>query len=288
MKKKKNKHSTANDAHTNRGISTTEDLDETEQKEVQNEKWKRMLKTQEKSEPSFVAVISDADSRRSTRKLYPSWSNGDEEGVSRSSSAQRVYFNEDNRQCENNRIQIDQVTGPKNNITEMLCKLVKEQTAPQVDLEPFDWNPLEYICFMSMFRDSVEKKIENPKGRLTRLIQYTRREAKDLIKNFINDGPEYGYNNAMEILHRQCGNSHTLLSSYRREVRQMAPLTAGDVTAFRKLFNLLIKYQTIEVDGHYNPLDSPEIVCTVLSKLPLHLQDRWNHNTLQLRRKYSK
>ena len=26
----------------------------------------------------------------------------------------------------------------------------------------------------------------------------------------------------------------------------------------------------------------------VLSKLPLHLQDRWNRNTLQLRRKYSK
>ena len=35
-------------------------------------------------------------------------------------------------------------TGLQNNITEMLCKLVKEQSAPQVDLEPFDGNPLEY------------------------------------------------------------------------------------------------------------------------------------------------
>ena len=39
-----------------------------------------------------------------------------------------------------------------------------------------------------MFKESVEKKIEDPKDRLTRLIQYTRGEAKDLIKNFINDG----------------------------------------------------------------------------------------------------
>ena len=71
MKKKKNKHSTANDAHTNRGISTTEDLDETEQKEVQNEKWKGMFKIQQKSEPSYFAFISDGDSRRNMRKLYP-------------------------------------------------------------------------------------------------------------------------------------------------------------------------------------------------------------------------
>ena len=61
-----------------------------QQKEVQNEKWKRMFKTQQKSEPSYLAVISDANSRRNTRKLYPGWSNGDEEGVSHSSSAQRV------------------------------------------------------------------------------------------------------------------------------------------------------------------------------------------------------
>ena len=70
----------------------------------------------------------------------------------------------------------------------MLCKLVKERSAPQVDLEPFDGNPLEYTYFMSMFNESVEKKTEDRKGRLTRLIQYTRGEAKDLIKNFINDG----------------------------------------------------------------------------------------------------
>ena len=69
----------------------------------------------------------------------------------------------------------------------MLCKLVKEQSAPQVD-----GNLLENTYFMSMFRESVEKKTEDPKSRLTRLIQYTRGEAKDLMKNSINGRPEYG------------------------------------------------------------------------------------------------
>ena len=65
-----------------------------------------MFKTQQKSEPSHLATISDADSR-----LYPGWSNGDEEGVSNSSSAQRVYFNEDNSYCKDNKIQKDPVAG---------------------------------------------------------------------------------------------------------------------------------------------------------------------------------
>ena len=70
-----------------------------------------MFKTQQKSESSHLATISDADSRRNMRRLYPGWSNGDEEGVSHSSSAQRVYFNEGNSYCKDNKIQKDPVAG---------------------------------------------------------------------------------------------------------------------------------------------------------------------------------
>ena len=61
---RKTKPSTPDHFHTSQGISTSENLDETEQKEVQNEKWKRMFKTQQKSKPYFLPIISDADSRR--------------------------------------------------------------------------------------------------------------------------------------------------------------------------------------------------------------------------------
>ena len=61
---RKTKPSTPDHFHTSQGISTSENLDETEQKEVQNEKWKRMFKTQQKSKPYFLPIVSDADSRR--------------------------------------------------------------------------------------------------------------------------------------------------------------------------------------------------------------------------------
>ena len=98
----------------------------------------------------------------------------------------RVNFNVDNGNWEDNKAQKYPVAG-------LLHKnLIKGQSAPQVDLEPFNGNPLEYRYFMSTFRESFKKKIEDSKDRLTQLIQYTREEAKDLIQNFINYRPEYG------------------------------------------------------------------------------------------------
>ena len=65
------------------------------------------------------------------------------------------------------------------NIERMLCSLIKEQSAPDVGIEEFDGNPLNLNYFRSMSRETVEKKIDDPKGRLTRLIKYTCGEARE-------------------------------------------------------------------------------------------------------------
>ena len=52
-------------------------------------------------------------------------------------------------------------------IERMLCRLIKEQSAPDVGIEEFDGNPLNFSYFRSMFRETVEKKIDDPQGRLT-------------------------------------------------------------------------------------------------------------------------
>ena len=46
----------------------------------------------------------------------------------------------------------------------MLYKMMKQQSAPEIDLDAFDGNLLN---FMVVFREAVEKKIEDPLGRLT-------------------------------------------------------------------------------------------------------------------------
>ena len=139
-----------------------------------------------------------------------------------------------------------------------------------------------------MFTESMEKKIEDPMGRLTRLIKCTTGEAQELVKYFINYKPEQGYRNVMELLRRQYGNPQRLLATYRMEIKHMSPIKPGDISAFRKLFNFLIKCQSLSRPSQNNRLDAPEIICMILSKLPFHLQDRWNRNTLKMRRMRSR
>ena len=87
----------------------------------------------------------------------------------------------------------------------MLYRLIKEQSAPDVGIEEFDVNPLNFNYFWSMFHETVEKKIDNPQGRLTWLIKYTCGEARELVENFIDDRPDVRYANARNLLEKQYG-----------------------------------------------------------------------------------
>ena len=81
-------------------------------------------------------------------------------------------------------------------------------------MEPFEENPLDFTYFMSMFQESVEKKIDDLRGRLTLLIKYTRGEPQEFINHF-SDRADCDYKNAIGLLQKQYGNLHTMFSSYR-------------------------------------------------------------------------
>ena len=49
----------------------------------------------------------------------------------------------------------------------MLCKLIQQQGAPVVDIDTFSGDPLEYHYFMEVFKEVVEKRIKDPRGRPT-------------------------------------------------------------------------------------------------------------------------
>ena len=66
--------------------------------------------------------------------------------------------------------------------TETLCKFLKQQAAPEVDIEYFDGNPLNYHFVMALFFEVVETKIDDFMGRV---INYTVGEPKELMKHCI-------------------------------------------------------------------------------------------------------
>ena len=52
-------------------------------------------------------------------------------------------------------------------VSDILCKMMKQQSAPEININVFDGNPLNFHYFMAVFKEAVEKKIEYARGRLT-------------------------------------------------------------------------------------------------------------------------
>ena len=81
---------------------------------------------------------------------------------------------------------------------------------------------------MSMFWDVFEKRVTDPRGKVTRLINLTSKEEKELVKPFLHDTPECVFANAMRLLEKQYGYPHKLLLSCRKEIKHMANIKPGD------------------------------------------------------------
>ena len=57
----------------------------------------------------------------------------------------------------------------------------QQQSVPDIQTDLFDEKPLEFNYFMSLFEELVEGKIEDQKGRVTRLIKFKTGEAKEAV-----------------------------------------------------------------------------------------------------------
>ena len=74
----------------------------------------------------------------------------------------------------------------------MMSKLLRQQAAPNVDIDIFTGDPVDYHYFIAVFDEVVEKKIDDPPGRLARLIKYTDGQPKEMIKHCIQQPAAVG------------------------------------------------------------------------------------------------
>ena len=65
----------------------------------------------------------------------------------------------------------------------MMSKLIRQQAAPDVDMDIFSGNHVDYHYFTAVFEEVVEKKIDDPRGRLARLRRYTDGDPKEMIRH---------------------------------------------------------------------------------------------------------
>ena len=85
---------------------------------------------------------------------------------------------------------------------------MKQQSAPEVDINCFDGNPLNYWYFMAIFMEVVENRIDDPCGKIIGFIKYSKGEAKELVMNCIHQPPREGYQIAKILLEKRYGDPH--------------------------------------------------------------------------------
>ena len=139
-----------------------------------------------------------------------------------------------------------------------------------------------------MFKEVVKRKIKDPVGKLTRLTKFTDGKAKGLIKHCIHLTPDIGYDTAITLLNKRYGNPHSLLASYMKEIKSLAPVNPGDAKVSRKFYNFVFKCETFSKSTNWNSLETPETLYVLVSKLPGGLRDRWNRTVQGIRRSYDR
>ena len=108
----------------------------------------------------------------------------------------------------------------QNNITEMMCELLRQQAAPELEIDIFDSNPMDFDYFMAVFKEVVENRMPVPRGRLTRMIKFTKGEAKKIAKNCIQLPSQVGFKTAKRLLTERFGDPHIITASYCKEIKQ--------------------------------------------------------------------
>ena len=173
-------------------------------------------------------------------------------------------------------------------IAQIMSKLLRQQAAPEVDIVVFTGDPTEYHYFLTVFEEVVEKKIDDARGRLTRLIKCTDGEPKEIIKHCIQQPANIGYKNARSLLEQKYGNPHSIIAAYRKEIKIWPQLKPADGAAFQKLHILLTKCERATNGQTWNALDTLEMMCLVLSNLPGHTRERCSKSVMSIRRRYSR
>ena len=97
-----------------------------------------------------------------------------------------------------------------------------------------------------------------------------------------------GYSTAKGLLRKRYGDPHIILSSYRREVRSWPKLKFGDAKGFREFYNFLVKCDRAAKEQNWNAINTPDVICMLVSKLPNGLIDRWNRTAYNIRKRHDR
>ena len=75
------------------------------------------------------------------------------------------------------------------------------------------------------------------------------------------------------------------MTMYRKEIKAWPQVKNGDANSFQKIHNFLVKCEIIALLSQWNLIDTPDVLCMLLSKLSGNLRHKWVQLVMKVRRK---
>ena len=85
-----------------------------------------------------------------------------------------------------------------------------------------------------------------------------------MIKHCVQQPPSQGSKNPKAVLERNYGNPYHIVTMYRKEIKAWLQGKNGDADSFQKFCNFLVKCESITQLSHWNPVDTPGVLCMLL------------------------
>ena len=127
---------------------------------------------------------------------------------------------------------------------------------------------------MTLLKQAIEAKIDDPKRPLSRVIKFTIGEAKELMQHCIQLSNSIGDKQVISLMERRYVNPHTIVAAYRREIKKCPLIRTGDSPALKKFYSFLKKCQRITADITWNAVNTPDTLCSLLLNFPGIMKDR--------------
>eukprot|EP00095_Tigriopus_kingsejongensis_P004674 maker-scaffold938_size78735-snap-gene-0.14 protein:Tk04674 transcript:maker-scaffold938_size78735-snap-gene-0.14-mRNA-1 annotation:"PREDICTED: uncharacterized protein LOC102079537" len=172
---------------------------------------------------------------------------------------------------------VDEVLRKQLESTEILLRRQDQFLLPKSEPDVFDGTDLtKFRPFLQAFRHLIERRTDNDGDRLYYLDQYTRGDARELVRSCIHMDGNLGFERAMELLSDKYGNEYKVAQAFIQKLESWPPVREEDGKGLEKLAIFLTTCENYISDvGALNQLHSPKEIQAIAHKLPKDLQKRW-------------
>ena len=147
---------------------------------------------------------------------------------------------------------------------------------PKPELLNFNGHTLDYCKFISNFVTNIESKVDDPRLKLSYLIQYCTGEARRSIEDCVLLEPNEGYLRARRILHDSFGRPHNVARAYIERLLNGPKIASGDKDGLISLSRDMEKCEiTLSKMGFNSDINNSANLRRIVSRLPFAIKGRW-------------